>query len=102
MAKPTKITLAIADQGRSNRSAAGHVHHFQGHRERMTQEIVSRRPPAGAPARLCLLGAGNANDVDLAALAEVFDEIHLVDIDPDALAAARRRVPPTVAARLTL
>ncbi len=44
--------------------------------------------------RLCLLGAGNANDVDLNALAARFGEIHLVDIDPDAVARAVARLPP--------
>ena len=102
MARISKIALAIADQSLSNRSAAGHAHHFAEHRERLTREIVARRPAAGAPARLCLLGAGNAHDVDLAALAAVFDEIHLVDIDRDAVDDARRRAPPETAARLVL
>jgi hypothetical protein len=102
MARPSKIALAIADQSLSNRSAAGHVHHFAGHRERLTREIAARRPAGGAPARLCLLGAGNAHDVDLDALAALFDEIHLVDIDRDAIEQARRHAAPETAARLVL
>lgn len=32
-----------------------------------------------------MLGAGNCNDLDLAALASVYSEVHLVDIDEEAL-----------------
>lgn len=35
--------------------------------------------------RLCVLGAGNCNDLDLNQLLEVFNEIHLVDLDERAL-----------------
>jgi hypothetical protein len=51
------------------------------------------RAPAGERGRLCLLGVGNANDVDLDTLAARFAEIHLVDIDPRAVARAIARVP---------
>lgn len=36
--------------------------------------------------RLCVLGAGNCNDLDLPALLEVHREVDLVDLDPTALA----------------
>src|SRR6188508_2997568 len=36
--------------------------------------------------RLCVLGAGNSNDLDLGALARRFREVHLVDLDADGLA----------------
>ncbi|MEU2718825.1 hypothetical protein [Streptomyces sp. NPDC007205] len=35
--------------------------------------------------RLVVLGAGNCNDLDLAEVASVFREVHLVDIDSDAV-----------------
>lgn len=35
--------------------------------------------------RLCILGAGNCNDLDLTTLLQAHPEIHLVDIDVDAL-----------------
>ncbi len=35
--------------------------------------------------RLCVLGAGNCNDLDLQRLAASFQEIHLVDLDPLAM-----------------
>ena len=50
--------------------------------------------------RLCILGAGKCNDVDLEQLSQVFAEIHLVDIDPAAVAAATARQAPRVRARL--
>ena len=55
------------------------------------------RPEGG---RLCVLGAGKCNDLDLEQLATRFSEIHLVDIEPAALAAATARQPPAVRARL--
>jgi hypothetical protein len=56
------------------------------HRQHLTDAVL-----ALGGGRLCLLGAGNANDYDLTALAQRFDEIHLVDIDPAALARATSR-----------
>lgn len=41
--------------------------------------------------RIAILGAGNCNDLDLPALAEAFQEIHLFDIDGEALERARER-----------
>jgi hypothetical protein len=38
--------------------------------------------------RIAVLGAGNCNDLDLAGLADAFQEIHLFDIDAQALAGA--------------
>src|SRR2546427_6062344 len=35
--------------------------------------------------RVCVLGAGNCNDLDLATLLHTFQEIHLVDLDAEAL-----------------
>ena len=41
--------------------------------------------------RLCVLGAGNCNDLDLPRLAERFAEIHLVDLDATAVTQAVKR-----------
>jgi len=41
--------------------------------------------------RLAVLGAGNCNDLDLAALSDRFRELHLFDIDGQALACAYER-----------
>ena len=90
--KRIPLAVAVAEQIASNASATGHEATFAEHRSRLTREIAERAPATGR-GRLCLLGAGNANDVDLDALAAAFGEIHLVDIDPDAVARAIARVP---------
>jgi hypothetical protein len=89
--KRATIAGIVAGQVAVNRSGIGHEAHFAGHRARLTREIDERAPPGGG-GRLCLLGVGNANDVDLAALAARFREIHLVDIDAEAVGRALARV----------
>jgi hypothetical protein len=100
---PKLLTFAeaVADQIESNASALGHEATFAAHRARLTQEIAARAPASGR-GRLCLLGAGNANDVDLEALAGRFAEIHLCDIDPNAVARAVERVAPARRAQLVV
>ena len=55
---------------------------FAAHRARVTELLISH-----ASGSLCLLGAGNCNDVDLQQLQQHFDEILLVDVDEQALQA---------------
>jgi hypothetical protein len=90
---------ALAAQVLSNRSAVGHGDSFAGHRARLTREIVARAPAGGA-GRLALLGAGNALDVDLGALGAAYAEVHLVDVDAEAVERARAAAPEAVRARL--
>ena len=85
--KSGPLADAVAEQLASNASARGHEAWFAEHRARLTREIAERAPASGG-GRLCLLGAGNANDVDLDNLAARFAEVHLVDIDPEAVARA--------------
>src|SRR5512132_158517 len=69
---------------------------YGGHRARLTESLLgcaSREAPRG---RLCVLGAGKCNDLDLELLAARFSEIHLVDFEPSALAAAVSRQKPEV------
>jgi len=71
------------------------------HRRHLTDQVLALAGREANPAtsndnligagRLCLLGAGNCNDYQLDELAERFSEIHLVDIDPAALARATNR-----------
>jgi hypothetical protein len=68
------------------------------HRARFTAGLLASTVRPGG--RLCLLGAGNCNDVDLEQLALTFSEIHLVDIDSAALARAVARQPLALRARL--
>lgn len=71
---------------------------YEGHRAHLTDVLLGSARGDGG--RLCLLGAGRCNDVDLEKLAATFAEIHLVDIDAKALDAARARQSPAVRARL--
>lgn len=59
------------------------------HRRAVTSLIVEA---AGSPdGRCCILGAGFCQDLDLRAVTSRFKEVHLVDIDPDALRQGLRR-----------
>jgi hypothetical protein len=57
---------------------------FALHRARVSALLGAGAAAAGT--RLCVLGAGNGNDLDLAALLAAHREVHLVDLDGDALA----------------
>jgi hypothetical protein len=59
------------------------------HRERVMALVDSA--VVGQDTRLCVLGAGNCHDLDLARLCEQCAEVHLVDLDTDALTAALER-----------
>ncbi len=56
---------------------------FSQHRKKVTSLIVSKLKSQDD--RLCILGAGNCNDLDLNILVNQFKEIHLVDIDTQAV-----------------
>lgn len=95
----TTVREVLGEQLAANRSSAGERAHFAGHRARVT-ELCQRGAECGAELSLCVLGAGNANDVDLERLAGVYRSIHLVDLDGDALAGAVARVSAATSARL--
>src|SRR5438445_9219394 len=73
---------------------------YAAHRAHVTDAIV--KSASGAAGRLCILGAGRCNDVDLERLLLTFSEIHLVDIDKAALTHAVARQDPATRARLHL
>ena len=91
----------IEEQRGANLSAVPHFDAFAEHRERLTGLVIERHVP-GSNGRLCVLGAGNAYDLDLGRLAAVFREIHLVDIDEAALARAFARHDRATQSRLFL
>lgn len=78
-----------------NRETAARWQEYSEHRTRVTALA-----PGGE--RCAILGAGNCNDLDLEALAARYREVHLVDLDAEALERARDRQGPAVAARLVL
>src|SRR5260221_14486189 len=100
--KPTLFERAQRAEQSGNRDKRDHWDLFRGHRQRVTAEILALAPGGNDArgGRLCLLGAGNANDLDLVSLAARFDEVHLVDIDPSALLRATGRQSSGVQAKL--
>src|SRR5262245_51257496 len=65
-----------------NRSTRDGWEPFAVHRRQMSDLI--RATASGRP-RLCVLGAGNCNDLDLRLLLGMSDRVHLVDLDEEAL-----------------
>jgi hypothetical protein len=94
----SSIGPIVEEQIDSNAGSAGLRPYFEGHRKKVTALLAERA--RGPDARLCLLGAGNANDVDLDALLERYAEIHLVDLDPAALSRAALTVTGPHASKL--
>jgi hypothetical protein len=69
---------------RDNKDSRDSGDAFRLHREKITELL--RSGPTPRSAGLCVLGAGNCNDLDLRALLDTYREIHLVDLDGDAVA----------------
>jgi hypothetical protein len=88
---------------KNNRATAPRWEGFAEHRARLTLLALEAAGPANdAGGTLAVLGAGNCNDLDLVALAARFREIHLIDLDEEAVRAAQARQPPEVARKLVL
>ncbi len=62
---------------------------FAEHRRCLTAALARGAVPGQS--RLCVLGVGNANDLDLPALLAAHREVHLVDVDSQALARGAER-----------
>jgi hypothetical protein len=83
---------------RGNREGRDLWDRYATHRREVTAAALALAPPSGG--RIVFLGAGNANDLDLAQLAARYAEVHLVDIDPSALARAVGRQDAATRAKL--
>jgi hypothetical protein len=83
----------------NNRETAASWERYAPHRRRLTDLVAGSVAGGG---RLCVLGAGNANDLDLAALADRFTGLHLVDVDAAALGRAAARQGAGTRAKLHL
>jgi hypothetical protein len=99
--KGSLVERQIELQRASNQSASSHAEAFASHRRALTRLLVERAPASGE-GRLCILGAGNGHDLDFPALARAYGELHLVDLDREALDAASARLPPEIRERLRL
>lgn len=89
---------ALAYLERVNANLAGDRETFAGHRARLMAAIEA----IANGGSLCVLGAGNGSDLDVPALAKVFDEVHLVDLDGAALARCHAGVPAKLRKRVTV
>jgi hypothetical protein len=79
----------VAEHCRRNATTVEAREFFAQHRHRLMQLLLKlQRNPSD---RLCLLGAGNCNDIDLPRLTQCFQQITLVDLDPAACHAAVER-----------
>ncbi len=98
-APETGYLAVLRTQAAVNARTVGNRQRYSEHRERLMTAILDVAR-AGNAGRLCLLGAGNCNDVDLPALAKRFSEIHMVDLDREALARATNAQEQPVQERL--
>jgi hypothetical protein len=98
--RPTSFATALETHVKGNRLGAETWDLYARHRAHVMRALLAAAP--AEPGTLVLLGAGNCNDVDLAALSARFNRIHLVDLDAAALGRARDRAPAGVRARITL
>jgi hypothetical protein len=69
---------------------------YQPHRERLVRLLGAVQRSEG----LCVLGAGNCDDLDLPGLCREFGEVHLVDLDGAALEGALARLPESARGRI--
>jgi hypothetical protein len=86
------------EQARMNQSTRGQWDWYASHRRAVERLIV----PESRGRRICVLGAGNCNDLDLRWLCGAYAKVHLVDIDRSALerAVVRQGVANSAAIRL--
>jgi hypothetical protein len=77
-------TSWLSRQRQINARSDAHWALYSPHRARVA-EVIDAALATHERCRLCVLGAGNCNDLPLGGLARCSGEIHLVDIDEDAL-----------------
>ncbi len=77
-----------SEHRRRNQSSRDAFVSYTGHREHVMNLLVNPSRPRGS---LCIVGAGNCNDIDLPRLLQHHDHISLVDIDPESVMAGVER-----------
>ena len=90
----------VARQLRLNRETLDYWRLYRSHREAVA-DLISRTPQPGS-ASLCILGAGNCNDLDLARFTSRFAQVHLVDLDRQAMDKGVQRQSPHAPGRIRL
>lgn len=100
MHNPSPPNFLALNQASYNRSTRDHWDHFAAHRRQVSSMVVPG--DLAAKGTLCVLGAGNCNDLELPQLLTAFDRVTLVDIDAAALDAAAKRQEVADHARLDL
>ena len=90
----------VARQLRLNRETLDFWRLYRSHREAVA-DLISRTPQP-ASASLCILGAGNCNDLDLARFTSRFAQVHLVDLDRQAMDKGVQRQSPPAPGRIRL
>jgi hypothetical protein len=78
------MNAILAQQRTRNATSRGAWDRYASHRQRVMSLLL--RHGGDGSQRLCVLGAGNCNDLDLFRLARSFAQVHLVDLDEEALA----------------
>lgn len=99
MSEKKLVTERQRAESRGNSWGKGDWELYEQHRIHQTDAVIAQAP---AGAKVCFLGAGNCNDLDLERLAKHLGELHLVDIDIKALQRATARQTPETAAKLKL
>jgi hypothetical protein len=96
----TRAQLYLAEL---NRRLAGSRQRYQQHREQvmaLALAVETTSVAAGPAGDIVIFGAGNGSDLDLPRLADTFREIHLVDLDGEAVERARQELPAAQRARV--
>ncbi|HXK17699.1 MAG TPA: hypothetical protein VNG33_07845 [Polyangiaceae bacterium] len=94
----TRARICLAEL---NRRLAGSRQRYHEHRQQVMALALETTGPAAGPAGdIAIFGAGNGSDLDLPRLADSFREIHLVDLDAEALERARQELPTGLRARV--
>jgi hypothetical protein len=83
------MNRVIEQQHRLNGQSRDGWDRYAAHRGHVMDHLT--RGQQGGNRRLCVLGAGNCNDLDLPVLLSAFREVHLVDLDGEALREAATR-----------
>lgn len=86
----------LSDQAAMNSSTARQWAMYRSHRQQI-EKLITPALPGG---RICVLGAGNCNDLDLSWLTRVYSQAHLIDLDAGSLASAIERQSTSKAASI--